>query len=86
MYPNKVMDKAQAMQLKRRAVLHHVNLRNADSTPLRARVNGKIKLWKHRPEFYMLPMKHGLKDRFYLEPNNERFWYDSRVQNVNETA
>jgi len=43
-------------------VIEHKTLKNADGTPLRARVNGKMKVWKTRPHEFQLPMKHGLKN------------------------
>ena len=79
-YPNKTMDKAQALLLTHGRILRHVTLRNADNTPVRARVNGKIKLWKRKPDDYLLPMKHGLRDCFYITSQNEHVWYDVRVQ------
>lgn len=40
-------------------VLYHVRERNVDGTPLRARVNGALKVWKRRPWKFQLPMKVG---------------------------
>jgi len=51
---------AQVISLKHGDILHHRELRNADGTPLRARVNGKVKLWKTRPTHFRLPVKCGL--------------------------
>jgi hypothetical protein len=50
----------QAAALEYGDLLHHRELRNADGTPLRARVNGKIQLWKTRPTHFRLPIKSGL--------------------------
>lgn len=44
----------------------HRTKNNADGTPVRARSNGKLKLWKTRPSEWRLPMKYGLKECFYL--------------------
>lgn len=38
--------------LQYRDILHHNTLRNADGTPLRCRVNGKVKLWKTSSEVW----------------------------------
>lgn len=55
-------------------VFHHKSLKNADGTPLRARVNGACKVWKTRPAEFRLPMKHGLRQCFYIEPSNADEW------------
>ena len=48
---------------------------NADGTPMRARVNGKLRTWKRQPGYFELPMKHGLRNCFYIAPDNVRYWY-----------
>jgi hypothetical protein len=53
---------------------HHKTLKNADGTPLRARVNGQCKVWKTRPAEFRLPMKHGLKECFYIDHTNSDEW------------
>lgn len=58
-----------ALSLRPGQILYHKTLRNADKTPLRARVNGKVKTWKTRPTEFRIPMKHGLKECFYITDN-----------------
>lgn len=58
-----------------RQIFRHITLKNADGTPLRCRVNGNCKIWKTRPEDFRLPVKHGLKDCFYITPQNAENWY-----------
>ena len=41
-------------------ILHHVSFKNADGTPLRARVTGTVKTWKRDPNRIRVPLKHGL--------------------------
>lgn len=53
---------------------HHVSLKNADGTPVRCRVNGACKTWKTRPGDFRLPVKHGLKQCFYITPANAGEW------------
>lgn len=48
--------------------------RNADGTPVRCRKTGQIKLWKTRPGQFRQPVKHGLKQSFYLTPDNIAEW------------
>lgn len=53
---------------------HHVRLKNADGTAVRCRVNGVCKVWKTRPNEFRLPVKHGLKDCFYITESNANDW------------
>ena len=56
----------QAKNLKYGDILYHVINRNADNTPQRWRVNGKVKTWKTRPDEVRIPLKHGLYSYDYL--------------------
>ncbi len=58
-----------AKELQHGTTLYHVNNRNADGTPQRWRVNGKVKTWKRSPERVQVPIKHGLKSFDYLTEN-----------------
>lgn len=52
----------------------HKTHRNADGTPVRCRSNGAIKTWVRHPDHFRLPVKHGLKQCFYLTPENAPYW------------
>lgn len=52
----------------------HVSLKNRDGTPVRCRASGKCKTWKTRPADFRLPVKHGLRDCFYITPDNAAEW------------
>lgn len=52
----------------------HKTLKNADGTPVRCRSNGQCKTWKTRPSEFRLPVKHGLKNCFYITPDNANDW------------
>ncbi len=54
--------------------IYHATLRNADGSAVRARANGKCKVWKRDPSRFQLPMKHGLRDCFYLTQDNASDW------------
>ena len=56
---------AEAKNLSYGDILHHVSEKNADGTPMRARVTGKVQTWKTRDDF-RIPVKHGLKECFYI--------------------
>ena len=48
--------------------LYHTINRNADGTPQRWRVNGRVKRWKRDPDRIRVPLKHGLYGPYdYLE-------------------
>ena len=50
-----------AKMLQRGDLVGHVSKKNADGTPMRAKVT-LIKTWKTRPECIELHLKHGLYD------------------------
>lgn len=58
-----------ALGLAPRQILYHIKIKNADGSPVRCRVNGKVKTWKREPEKFRLPVKHGLKRCFYIDDN-----------------
>jgi hypothetical protein len=62
-----MINKAQAETLSHGHILYHITLRNKDGSALRARVNGRLQTWKRDPERFKLPMKHGLKECFYID-------------------
>ena len=51
----------QAKQLKAGDHVHHVLKKNADKSPMRARVTS-VKTWKTRPSEIVVSVKHGLYD------------------------
>ena len=53
---------------------HHVHLKNADDTPVRCCANGACKTWRRDPTRFRLPVKHGLRQCFYIEPHNAVDW------------
>ena len=63
-----------ALTLRHGQILHHKTLKNADKTPMRVRVTGKVKTWKTRPAEFKLPVKHGLYDSFYITEYNAEQW------------
>ena len=70
-----MITKTQALELKHGKILHHVKLKNSDGkTPLRCRVNGSVQTWKTKPEEFKLPVKHGLRDCFYITNSNAAEW------------
>jgi hypothetical protein len=66
----------QAKSLKHGDVLLHTENKNADGTPQRWRVNGKVKIWKTMPSKVRVPVKYGLKNYDHLTE------YDLNLVNV----
>jgi hypothetical protein len=50
-----------AKALRKGDYVHHVTKKNADGTPMRAKVTS-VKTWKTRPEKVEVHVKHGLYD------------------------
>ena len=70
-----------AIAAKYRQEFRHVSIKNADGTPARCRVNGKIQTWETRPDDWRLPVKYGFsgdreiqKNCFYITPRNAEEW------------
>lgn len=66
--------KDQAMKMIYRTCLYHVTMRNGIGSAVVCRVNGKCHTWKTRPDDFRLPVKHGLRDCFYITPANAGDW------------
>ena len=69
-----MITKEQAVSLPLGTTLEHVRAKNADKTPMRCRIMGKCKVWVTRPKEFKLPVKHGLRSSFYIEPSNAELW------------
>lgn len=61
-----------ALTLRHGQILHHKTLKNADKTPMRVRVTGKVKTWKTRPDHFRIPVAHGLYTFGYVEKSVDR--------------
>ena len=55
------MTLAQAKALTIGSMVHHISKKNADGTPMRARVTS-VKTWKRSPNRVLIGLKHGLYD------------------------
>lgn len=65
-----------AHALSRGQTLYHHIEKNRDGSPLRARANGKVKMWRrpHNPQ-WQLPMKTGFKTCFYINDTTVDDWF-----------
>ena len=64
----------EALNLKYGQSLIHYKFKNADKSPVRCKVNGKVKQWKTRPGEFLVPVKRGLYQFFYLDQGNASEW------------
>ena len=69
-----MITKQQAIDADIGHVFHHISIKNSSFEPVRCRKNGKVKVWKTRPEEFKMPVKHGLYDHFYITENNAGEW------------
>ena len=69
-----MITKEQTISLTYRDTIYHVRAKNAYGSPMRARVNGAIKLWKTRPLEFRLPIARGLYEHGYLDEANAESW------------
>ena len=69
-----MIDAISAAFLRHGDILEHATIKNADGTPARCRVTGKVKFWKTRPSDFKVPVKHGLYQSFYITPVNGAEW------------
>jgi len=71
---NRVLTIEQAKALRHGQTLHHWKQKNADGTPLRVRVNGKVQTWKTRPNECRIPVKHGLYSYGAITHRELEYW------------
>lgn len=64
------MNRKQVESLHIGQTIYHTYNKNADGSPQRWRVNGKLKTWKTQPDRFQLPLKYGLKSGDYLTQDN----------------
>lgn len=70
-----------AVALKHGQTLYHMKITMANcKTPARCRVSGKCQTWKTRPNEFKLPVKHGLRDCFYITEHNAADWTTSEEE------
>ena len=69
MLTKKMLTPVDAFGNPRVSEFHHVTLKNADGTPVRARSNGRLKTWKRDASRWSLPVKHGMRDAFRIGTN-----------------
>ena len=61
-----MITKTIAMNAEYRQEFMHRTLLDSRKKPVVCRVNGACRTWKTRPTEFQLPVKHGLKQCFYI--------------------
>jgi hypothetical protein len=61
---------AAAKDLTHGTIIYYKHGRNADGTPARFKINGRVKRWKRTPDRVEIPIKRGLWEYAYLENGN----------------
>lgn len=69
-----MITREQAERLTIGTTIYHATLLNADHTPIRCRVNGKLKTWKTRPKEFRLPLKYSYRFGAELTHMNNDEW------------
>lgn len=59
-----------AKKLTHGEIAYHCINRNADGSPQRWRINGKVKTWKRSPDRIQIPIKYGLWGYDYITEND----------------
>lgn len=67
-----MITKAQAMN--HHGQFMHMTAKDSTGAPVVCRTNGKCQVWKTRPNDFKLPVKYGLRDCFYITPENAADW------------
>jgi hypothetical protein len=66
----KALTLEQAKHLRHGQTLYTPGYFNADGTVQRWRVNGVPKTWKTQPGRVQVPIKHGLREHWYVDETN----------------
>jgi hypothetical protein len=64
----------EAKALTHGQIIYYRCATNADGTPMRAKVMGRVKLWKRSPERIQIPMKRGLRETFHVTEDDLENW------------
>jgi hypothetical protein len=64
-----------AISLNRGDILYHGINKNADGSPQRWKVNGKVQVWKNEPYRFKIPVKYGLYGFGYVTDKNSEPFY-----------
>lgn len=54
--------------------LYHRFFINADGSPVRARVTGKVRTWVRNPGYFEIPWKHGMRTHGKVTPDDAGDW------------
>lgn len=69
-----MITKEDAVNAKSGDIFYHTSFLDSRKMPLKCRVTGKCKTWKTKPDKFKLPVKHGMRQSFYIENVNAGDW------------
>jgi hypothetical protein len=78
------VNKTICINLRHGDVLLHRSAKSSRGEPVKCRVTGKCKTWKTRPDEFQLPVRHGLRESFYITPANGDEWTAERYPQEEE--
>jgi len=55
-------------------IFYHKTIKDSKGQPIKAKRNGKNKLWKTRPNDFQIPVKRGLYEFGYITQENYNDW------------
>ncbi len=70
MLSSRIPNRVNVLMLTHGDILYHREDTNADGSPARWRISGKLKTWKTRPEEFRIPIKRGMRSSGYLDQHN----------------
>ena len=74
------MDLETAKGLEVGDIIYDVRFCNADNSPYRWKVNGRVKTWKRSPDRIRIPVKCGLYEYDYITEDTVKFVYTSEKE------
>lgn len=72
-----MLTKSEALALRHGQNLFSGIANDRQGNPVKCRVNGKCQTLKLTPAFFKLPVKHGLRNCFYISLDNMNDWFTS---------
>ena len=61
---------SEAKGLRVGQIVYVIDQHNANGTPMKAKVSGRVRTWVTKPEKVQVPIKHGLRDSSYITETN----------------
>lgn len=66
----KPLTRSEALKLRHGQIVYTPGYYNADGTTQRWKVKGAVKTWVKSPGRFKVPIKHGMRDYWYIDETN----------------